>query len=47
MIVGSSVNDELNVVGPMKGGIQHFDLLPVLVMVRNSSVEHTEALRGG
>ena len=42
MVVSGSVNDELNVVRPSKSGIQHLDLLSVLVMIRDGSIEHAE-----
>ena len=43
MVVSGGVNDELNVVGPSVSGIRHFDLLSVVMMVRNSPIEHAES----
>ena len=42
VIVSGGVDDELNIVGQSEGGIQHFDLLSVVMMVRDSPVEHAE-----
>ena len=47
VIMGGSVNNELNIVRPMKSGVRYFNLLPVFVVVGNGSVEHAEALWGG
>ena len=42
MIVSSGVDDELDVVWPARGGVRHVNLLPIPVMVRDGSIEHTE-----
>ena len=44
VIVGGGVDYKLNVMGPLESGVQHFDFLPIVVMVRNGSVEHAKPL---
>lgn len=44
MIVGGSVDYELNVMGPSRSGVWHLDLLPVVMVVRDGSVKHTKPL---
>ena len=44
MVVNSSVDYKLNVMGPSGSGIRHLNLLPVVMVVRNGSIEHTEPL---
>ena len=47
MVVGGGVNDELDVVGPAKSGVGHFNFLPIVVVVGNGPVEHAKALQSG
>ena len=42
MVVGSGVDNKLDVVRPTRGGVGHFNLLPIVVVVRDGLVEHTE-----
>ena len=42
MVVGGGVDYELDVVGPAKGCIGHFNLLSIFVMIGKGSVEHAE-----
>ena len=43
VVVSGGVDNKLNVVGPSESGIRHFKLLPIVMMVRDSSVKHAES----
>ena len=42
VVVRGGVNNELDIVWPSRGGVGHIDLLPISVVVRIGSIEHTE-----
>ena len=42
MVVGVSVDNELNVMGPSGGRVGHVNFLPIVVMVGVGSIEHVE-----
>ena len=43
--MGGGVYDELDVVGPSMSAIRHFDLLAIVVVIGDCTVEHAEAFR--
>ena len=42
MVVSSGVNDKLDIMRPMRGGVGHFNLLPIVVVVWNGLIKHAE-----
>ena len=40
--VGGGIDNELDVVWPVRGRVGHLNLLPVFMVVREGSVEHAE-----
>ena len=44
VVVGGSVDYELDIVRPTRSAVGHVNLLPIVVMVGDGSVEHAKAL---
>ena len=44
VVMGGGVNDELDIMRPALSAVWHFDLLAVVVMVGDGTVEHAKPL---